>query len=502
MQTQIIERDAGRAKIKIEVPADDVTKTYQQVLSSISRQIRVPGFRPGKAPRGVIETRVGKDAIAQEVRDALVQTYFPQAVEELSLTPVSQHIHAHEPTDGEDYSFEAEVELYPDFELPDVTQIVLDTEQEPVTDELLQENIEALRNQNATLIPVERPAEAGDYLLVETVSEDGGEGSSIPVDLENVAPELAEQFLGKGVGDEIELRLSEDDEDTNEDVVAEPEALTDADIAVDAVVDAAVAEAETEVAPEPVAEPTTLRVVVKDVKDKELPELDDEFAQTLGLETWAEVEAQLRANLELQLAQDALSAQQEEFTEKLLVETNVSVPPSLKTRRKSSLLQNLARELETQGATLQGYLENLDAEESKRAEFDQELDEAAENAVKRDLVLERLLEQRGTTMPNEEFDAALAYTAQRQNSTPQALRQELGESGLANYRFLLTRDKAVRETVQELLAAQGGTQAETSQFAAPGQTEADGSSDTQDNNQSNDDPRDNTGETSVESEVR
>ena len=497
MQAQITEQDAGRAKIKVEVPADDVTKTYQQVLDSISRQIRVPGFRPGKAPRGVIETRVGKDAIAQEVRDALVQTYFPQAVDELSLTPVSQHIHAHEPVDGEDYSFEAEVELYPDFELPDVTQIVLDTEQEPVTDELLQENIEALRNQNATLIPVERPAEAGDYLLVETVSEDGGEGSSIPVDLENVAPELAEQFLGKSVGDEIELKLSEDDEDTDEDVGAEPEALTDADIAVDAAV------AETETEPEPAAEPTTLRVVVKDVKDKELPELDDEFAQTLGLETWAEVEAQLRANLELQLAQDALSAQQEEFTEKLLVETNVPVPPSLKTRRKSSLLQNLTRELETQGATLQGYLENLDAEEGRRAEFDAELDEAAENAVKRDLVLERLLEQRGTTMLNEEFDAALAYTAQRQNSTPQALRQELGESGLANYRFLLTRDKAVRETVRELLAAQGGTQAETSQFAAPeSQTKADDSGDTQDNNQSNDDPRDNTGETSVESEVR
>ena len=500
MQAQITEQDAGRAKIKVEVPAADVTKTYQQVLNSISRQIRVPGFRPGKAPRGVIETRVGKDAIAQEVRDALVQTYFPQAVEELSLTPVSQHIHAHEPADGEDYSFEAEVELYPDFELPDVTQIVLDTEQEPVTDELLQENIEALRNQNATLIPVERPAEAGDYLLVETVSEDGGEGSSIPVDLENVAPELAEQFLGKSVGDEIELKLSEDDE---ADESADEAALeADADVEVEE----AAAEAETDVEPEPAAEPTTLRVMVKDVKDKELPELDDEFAQTLGLETWAEVETQLRANLELQLAQDALSAQQEEFTEKLLVETNVSVPPSLKTRRKSSLLQNLTRDLETRGATLQGYLESLDAEEGKRAEFDAELDEAAENAVKRDLVLERLLEQRGTRLADEEFDAALAYTAQRQNSTPQALRQELGESGLANYRFLLTRDKAVRETVQELLAAQGGTQAETPQFAAPGQTEAENLGDQQSDNQSdsqlNDDQRDNTGETSVESEVR
>ncbi len=454
MQTHIIERDAQSAKIKVEIPAGDVAKTYQQVLSSISRQIRVPGFRPGKAPRGVIETRVGKDAIAQEVRDALVQTYLPQAVEELSLTPVSQHLHAHEPVDGEDYAFEAEVELYPDFELPDTSQIIFDTEQEPVTDELLQENIEALRRQNATLIPVERPAAAGDYLMVETVSdEEGREGSSIPVDLENVAPELAEQFLGKSIGEEIELTLSEetedDESDADDEIVAEVSA-DDTGAAVDTETDAVATNDEA------VPEPTTLRVVVKDIKEKELPETDDEFAQTLGLTTWAEVETQLRTNLELQLAQDALSAQQEEFTEKLLIEADVPVPPSLKTRRKSSLLQNLTRELEGRGATLQGYLESLDAEEGKREEFDRELDEAAENAVKRDLVLERLLEQRGTRLANEEFDAALAYTAQRQNSTPQALRQELGESGLANYRFLLTRDKAVRETVMELLAAQAG----------------------------------------------
>ena len=486
MQTYIVERDGERAKIKVEIPADDVSKTYQQVLSSISRQIRVPGFRPGKAPRGVIETRVGKDAIAQEVRDALVQTYFPQAVEELSLTPVSQHLHAHEPVDGQDYSFEAEVELYPEFALPDTSQIVFDTEQEPVTDELLQENIEALRRQNATLIPVERPAQAGDYLMVETVNGESGEGSSIPVDLENVSPELAEQFLGKSIGDEIDLTLSEEADEDADMAEGEPaEAVTEVAVA-DTATDAETTDAETETIEtkptdaETAPEVTTLRVVVKDVKEKELPEPDDEFAQTLGLDTWAEVEAQLRTSLELQLAQDALNAQQEEFTEKLLLETNVSVPPSLKNRRKSSLLQNLARELEGQGATLQGYLESLDAEAGKREEFDRELDEAAENAVKRDLVLERLLEQRGTVLADEEFDAALAYTAQRQNRTPQALRQELGESGLANYRFLLTRDKAVRETVLELLAAQAGDAS---------QPQPDSAQD------------DNTAETPVESEV-
>ncbi len=443
MQTQILEQDAGRAKIKVEVPASDVSKAYQQVLSNIARQIRVPGFRPGKAPRGVIESRVGKDAIAQEVRDALVQTYFPRAVRELSLTPVAQHVHAHEPEDASDYSFEAELELYPEFELPDLSQIVIDTETPPLTDEMVQETVNGLRSQNATLIPIERAAEAGDYLMVETVSEGGGEGSSIPVDLENVAPELAEQFLGKAIGEEIELTLSDEsghdhthDHDHSHDHEHE---AGDADVAGNEQ-----------------ADPTTLRVIVRDIKAKERPEADDEFAQTLGFETWAQADAQIRENLNAQLTQEALNAQQEEFTEKLLLETQgATVPPSLKAQRKDNMLQNLARDLERRNLTLQGYLESL-GDDEKRQEFERELDESAENAVRRDLVLERLLEQRGTRISNEEFDAALAYTAQRQNSTPQKVRQDLGESGLANYRFLLTRDKALRETVLERLAAQRG----------------------------------------------
>jgi trigger factor len=449
MQTQILEQDTGRAKIQVDVPAADVSRAYQQVLSSIARQIRVPGFRPGKAPRGVIESRVGKDAIAQEVRDALVQTYFPQAVRELSLVPVAQHLHAHEPVDGEDYAFEAELELYPEFELPDVSQIVLDSETPPLTDEMVQETIDALRTQNATLIPVERSAEAGDYLMVETVSADGSEGSSIPVDLENVAPELAEQFLGKAIGDEIELKLADESTGETADDPAhdhdQPEDETDKD-------ETETPEASADEAP---AEPSTLRVRIKDVRTKERPEADDEFAQTLGFETWAEADTQIRDNLRAQLEQDALNAQQEEFTEKLLLETQgATVPPSLKARRRESLLQNLVRDLGQRNLTLEGYLASLD--EDKRKDFERELEENAENAVKRDLVLEKLLEQRGTNLSNEEFDAALAYTAQRQGGTPQKVRQELGDSGLTNYRFLLTRDKAVRETVQELLAAQRG----------------------------------------------
>ena len=222
MQTEILERQDVSAKFKVEVPADEVNKAYSAILRSLARQVKVPGFRPGKAPRGVIEAKVGKDAVAQEVRDALVETYYPQAAQELELNPVHAHFHAHEPVEGEDYSFEVEVELYPEVKLPNVQDIVIDTSSEPVTDEMVSETIENLQSENATLVPVERPAEAGDYLTVESLGETAG--STMPIDLERVGEALAAQFYGKSIGDEVALKLDvptppemEEDEEVEED---------------------------------------------------------------------------------------------------------------------------------------------------------------------------------------------------------------------------------------------------------------------------------------------
>ena len=154
--------------------------------------------------------------------------------------------------------------------------------------------------------------------------------------------------------------------------------------------------------------------------------------------------------MQQQLDSEAFEAQRGEFIDKLVQETSFELPKSLVNRRKVSLLNNLAQELEQKGVEVAAYLANLD-ETGKREEFDAELQEAAEMGVKRDMVLERLLEERGTTMSSKEFDDALRYMAARENQDPSRFRREMGDEWVANYRFLLTRDKAVRETVRELL---------------------------------------------------
>jgi len=238
------------------------------------------------------------------------------------------------------------------------------------------------------------------------------------LDLERVSDSIVAQLIGKAMGETVELSLNNDRDHQHEHEAPARRSLT---------------------------------VVIKDLKAKEKPAPDDEFAKTLGLESWAEVEAKLRDSLQQQLSEQTFEEQVREFTDKLVAQTELEVPESMLQRRRHSLLHDLEHELDHQGLTIESYQAQLERQ-GKRTEFEDELAEAALRRVKRDLVLEKLLELRGTTVSDEAFEASLRYLAQRQSSTVQKVKRELGEEGLANYRFLLARNLALRETVRELVA--------------------------------------------------
>ena len=472
MQTKLIDKQAASAKFEVTVPAQDVDKTFGAILNSVARQVKVPGFRPGKAPKAVLVQRVGQDALNQEVRDALVETNYPKAVKELELTPVHAHFHADEPSEGSDYTFEVEVDLYPEFTLPDLGEIIIDTAAPPLTADMVEAAVKDLQRENATLVPVDRAVEPGDYVLVETLRDGVESGSVLPIDLERVDAAFAQQLLGKAMGDVVELSLTSGSDD--EDEYAEEDDQDDADTGESGTEEETAASAAATELPK-------LTVLVKDVKEKEKPEADDELAKTLGFETWTEVEAKIRENLQRELENEAFQAQREEFVDKLVQETTLELPKSLVNRRKATLLNNLAQELQQNGVGLEAHLANLD-ETDKRTEFDAELQQAAELGVKRDMVLERLLESRGTTLSAKEFDDAVRYMAARENQDVSRFRREAGEEWLENYRFALTRDKAVRETVRELL----------------GQTEMDDEDDFEDESTGNEDAAAEASEASAE----
>lgn len=428
METTLKDKQAVKATVEITADPTEVDAAFDKVLSAYARQVRVPGFRPGKAPRGVLVKRIGEEALAEEVREALIDDFYPQAIQEHDLTAIHAHAHGGNPSQGEPFSFELHVDLYPDFHLPELSEIVLDTEREPIGEEQVQDTVENLRREHATQVPVDRPAEAGDLVLIETVGADdtsSEEGSVMPVDLETVGEELAEQLVGHGIGDVVELQL--DDPSTSGDDESE-------------------------------RAPTTMRVRISDVKTKEKPDADDEFAKTLGFDAWDDVVKAIRGSLAGQAKERADEERREELVEKLMEHTEVELPSYLVNRRKMQLLENLARDLQRQGMQMDAYLQKL-GEDGKREEFDAELEQSAERGVKRDLVLEKLLEVRPVEVNEDEFRDAVRHLAAREGMDADALQRERGEEWLRNYHFLLMRDKALRIVADEL-SSDGGSDGE------------------------------------------
>lgn len=417
MEAKVVEKQGVNVTLSVSVDAATVDATFERVLTQLARTVKVPGFRPGKAPRGVLEKRVGAEALAEEVRDALVEDAYPQAVRELELYPIDAHFHAEGAVRGQDFEFTVHADVYPDITLPDLETLKLEAEPKAVSDDDVRADLEQLRRENATLVPVERPVEATDWVLVARLDEgdEADESSTFQVHMDRAGEELKGQLLGKSMGDVLAATFTD---------------------------------------PAPEGEDggtstTQIRLKVLDVKGKELTASDDELALQLGLTDGAELTRRVRESLETDARRATVEARRDEVVEKLVAGSTLELPGSLVRRRQRSLLQDLAHDLGHQGTTLERYVDRLE-QRGKREEFEAELKEAAEKGVRRDLVLERLMEVRGTDVSDAEYRSALRRLADSRGQDVGRMQQELGEEYLANYRFFLKRDKALREFISEL----------------------------------------------------
>jgi trigger factor len=274
----------------------------------------------------------------------------------------------------------------------------------------------------------------------------------MPIDLERTEEHLVAQLLGKSAGDELVLDLGEDPAAK----AAQVEAAADADAQASGDEEAA-ATAEGDAAPAP---RRSLTVKVADVKAKERPDADDAFAATLGFGSWAEVEAEIRRGLGVERERETFRAQRDELVEKLLGGTEVPLPGSLVRRRQGHLLEDLAADLKRRGLTMEQYVERLE-QRGERENFENELREAAERSVKRDLVLERLVEARGTAVDDVELDAAIRHAALRERKDPERFKRDQGPDWVENFRYLLARDKTLDQIVSEKVGTPTSTAPET-----------------------------------------
>jgi trigger factor len=402
---EILERSGYLVKVRVEVPKEKVEERYQALLRDVAKRVKIPGFRPGKAPLKVVEARIGREELLSDLKERLVEETYPLAVQELGLLPVAARVVEEELSEGEGFRYVAEVENYPEVQLPDWRSFDLQVAQEEVTEEMVDKALEELRHRYAELVPVDREAQEKDHVFVRTE-----EGAEFPIDLSKALPHVREALLGKRAGEVVMVPvLNEKGEKVRE-----------------------------------------VRTEILEVKTLELPELDEEFAKTLEAESLEELREKVRESLKRQAEARYQEARERAFLEKLAEGLEAEIPPSMLEAEERHLLEHLAEDLARQGIPLEAYLKALE-EKGEFEKFREELRQEALKRVKRSLAKERLAEELKPEVSEEEWQAYLQAVARSYGISLQELRREFGERGLARLRAAYIQDKAVKEALAKLL---------------------------------------------------
>ncbi|WP_434741356.1 trigger factor [Micromonospora sp. SH-82] len=394
-----------RVRLAIEVPFVELEPSLKKAYREIGQQVQVPGFRRGKIPAAVIDQRVGRGAVLNEaVQEAIPQNILA-AVREHDLKTLGRpEVEITEFNDGDSLNFTAEVDVRPELTLPDPSTIEVTVDELQIDDSEIDEQVKSLRERFATLKTVERAAAEGDYVqidlnaTVDGADVPGGSASNISheVGSKQLLPGLDEALVGLSAGDSTTFTTQ---------LVGGDFAGRDADVAV----------------------------TVRTVKEKELPELDDDFAQMASeFDTIDELRADLREKVTRGKRVEQIYAARDKALEQIVEAADVPAPEGVVREEVESRKQAMIDQLERIGASMTEYLA---AEEKTEEEIDAELTESATQGVKIQLVLDTLADAEDVQVSDDEFGHEIVHRAQRAGMAPQQYYDQLARSGAAGAVF-------------------------------------------------------------------
>ncbi len=384
MKVNVEEMGGVKKKVNIEIPEEDVTKEIDSFYEGLKKKAKIKGFRPGKVPRNILE-RYFKDYVKTEVLQKLIQDTYPKAFSEASLHPVAAPvIDPQELESGKPFQYSAIVEVKPEIKTEGYFGLKIEGKKEEVKEEEIEERLRGLQNLHANLktISEARPIQNGDYVIIDYEARMDEkpleEGRAIDFTVEvgggRFIPALEEKLIGLKLEDEKEIP------------VPFPEDYGYKKWA---------------------GKTISFRVKVKEIKEKILPPLDDEFAKDLGnYSSLEELKAQLKKEIERE--KDLVLDRQlkDQVVDQLLQANPFEVPESLVEAQAKSLVSDIKLRLASQGIDLK----SVDMSEEKLL---QEHRERAERQVKTFLILEKISEQEGITVTDEEVEARLSEISER-----------------------------------------------------------------------------------------
>ncbi len=425
LKTSVTELPESRVRVRAEVPSEEVERQLTRAASALGRQMRIPGFRKGKVPPPVIIRRVGRQAVLDEaVRESLGRWYV-EAVDAAGIAPVGDpKLDLDElPGEGEPLTFSIEIGVRPTAELGEYKGLEVGRREPEVADEAVDRELEALREQLAKLESVERPAELGDFVVIDFTGTIDGEPFA--------GGEARDQLLELGSG-----RLVEGFEEQLVGAKAGEERTVEVDFPADYR------------AEELAGKKAAFAVSVKDVKRKELPPLDDELAvDAAGFDTLDELRADVRSKLEEADSAQIESDYRQAVLDGAVANSTVGVPPDLVHARAHELVHQLLHSLEHRGISKNAYLQ-LSGKDEEQLAHDAEPE--AEQALKREAVLAAVVEAESISPTDEELIEALEESAQRDDAPPPELLERLRSAGRLE---ALRDDLAARRAVDVLVDA-------------------------------------------------
>ena len=404
METTVEATEPHTVKLTIEVPEEEFDKDLDRTYRAIANQIKIPGFRKGKVPKQIIDTQIGQDAILDEFVHSSVPNYFRKAVAEEDLAPITDpEIDVQQLEPGKPFVFSATVEVRPrlSFEEKDYTGIDVTKPSVEVSEQEIDDWLERLRERFAELEPVGRPVQHGDFVTVDLTVMKGGQK------VEQASREDYMYFVGSGeVGEKLDVELTG----------AKPGAILKVSDAL----------------PERFGEglggtAVDITVLVKDVKARKLPEVDDDFARTASeFDTIQQLRDDLRERLTQVKEREADAALRDLVLQAMIDKVDVDLPESLVNEETDHRIRHAREQAERMGVGLEKMLELQGWDEARLREDSRE---HAIRAIKSDLVLEGIARNASLEVTAEEIGAEIAVLAQAYDRDAKAVAKDLERSG-------------------------------------------------------------------------
>lgn len=422
MSLQVEKLEHNMAKLTIEVPAEELEKALETAYQKNKNKISVPGFRKGKVPRNMIEKMYGPAIFYEDAANELISDAYEKALDECEEEIVSApKIDVTQIEKGKDFIFTAEVAVKPEVTLGKYKGIKVDEADLAVTEEEINAQIEKERENSARTISVEdRPVKDGDITtldfegFVDGVAFEGGKGTDYPLTIGSGSfiPGFEEQLIGAELNKEVEVN------------VTFPEDYHAKDLA---------------------GKPATFKCKIKDIKEKELPELDDEFASEVSaFDTMAEYKEDVKKSLEMKKADAAKIAKEEAVIDAVIEDAKMDIPDAMVETEQRQIIEEFSQRMRMQGLTMEQYMQFTGM--TPQALMDQTKPQALKRIQSR-LVLEAVAKAEDLKASEEDYAAEIKDMSEKYQMEEDKIKEMLGEKGKKQ----VEEDLAIRKAVDFLV---------------------------------------------------